>query len=155
MDDEEFLISLQKQYDEKTHDSSIRMIADEIYAFLDQFYIELNPLEQERLCLYLVHYRDSKKAAEHIIHINSSMCKIADGVNKIARIIDEKQALLLEEELVKQSKAVNLGLKEAILDTSFEKKKDAESVQKRKRKISSIQSFIKTNKVEKESEDSE
>ena len=145
MNDKDFLESLKKEYDETKHTSSIRIIADAIYEFLEKYFIEFNTLERERLCLYLVHYPESKKAAAHIYPINPSLKKIPNCVQKIAYIIEKSQEKILENDLVEQIDQYNSLFNETMLHKSVIPQKSSEEVKKRNKKISSIQSFIKKN----------
>jgi hypothetical protein len=143
--DDEYLKSLVKEYGVSKRKSPIRRIANEIYKFLDHYQIELNPMERERLSLYLVHYRNSKKAAAHIYPIHPGLKRIPNCKKKIAKIIDDVSDNVADMELQKQNQSIDEELNQA-LDTKpvFEQKNSIETKTHRK-KLSKIRSFNESN----------
>jgi hypothetical protein len=145
MNDEDFINSLSKELQGSGRESTIRMIADAIVEFLEYFNIDLNQMERERLSLYLVHYHDSRKAAAHIIPIKESIKIIPNCINKIANIIDETSALILENEILDQNKKYNdlftntFDEKPVIEDTTID---DTEN---RRKKLSNIHEFLENS----------
>ena len=129
MNDEEFMIELNKEFEDKKRESSIRIIAEEVYEFLDKYYIELTTIERERLCLYLVHYRDSIKAAAHIYPINPSLKKIPHCIDKISRIIDDTSQKLLEGELMEQCNRMDQLFNASLQKKSLAMNNDIKKVQ--------------------------
>lgn len=144
MDDNEFLQSLIKQYGIRHRKSPIRRIADEIYSFLDKYHIDLNPMERERLSLYLVHYRDSRKAAAHILPIHPQLRKIPDCKKKLTKIIDDVSDKVADNELKEQSVSIDEELKKTLEEKPvFENKKI--ELESRDNKLSKIRSFNQNN----------
>ncbi len=144
MDDNEFLQSLIKRYGIRHRKSPIRRIADEIYTFLDTYHIDLNPMERERLSLYLVHYRDSRKAAVHILPIHPGLRKIPDCKKKLAKIIDDVSDKVTDNELKEQSLCIDEEFKKTIEEKPvFENKKI--ELKSRGNKLSKIRSFNQNN----------
>ncbi len=144
MDDNEFLQSLIKEYGIRHRKSPIRRIADEIYTFLEEYHIDLNPMERERLSLYLVHYRDSKKAASHILPIHPQLRKIPECKKKLAKIIDDISDKVTDNELKEQSICIDEELKKTLDEKPvFENKKI--ELKSRDNKLSKIRIFNQNN----------
>jgi hypothetical protein len=151
-DDDEYLEKLVKDYGISRRKSPIRRIANAIYAFLDEYHIDLNPMERERLSLYLVHYKDSKKAAAHIIPINPGIKKIPGCTQKIAGIIDEITEKVSNKELSEQGQGIDDELKQALeRKPVFEEKSNIE-IESRRNKLSKIRSFTENNVKEEDEE---
>jgi len=144
MDDNEFLQSLIKEYGIRHRKSPIRRIADEIYTFLEEYHIDLTPMERERLSLYLVHYRDSKKAASHILPIHPQLRKIPECKKKLAKIIDDISDKVTDNELKEQSICIDEELKKTLDEKPvFENKKI--ELKSRDNKLSKIRIFNQNN----------
>lgn len=151
-DDDEYLKKLVKEYGISRRKSPIRRIANAIYDFLDEYNIDLNPMERERLSLYLVHYKDSKKAASHIIPIHPGLKKIPCCSKKIAEIIDDITEKVSNNELSEQNQGIDDELKQALeRKPVFEEKTNIET-QSRRKKISKIRSFTQDNQKSQKTE---
>ena len=151
--DENLIEFLNNEFEEKKHESSIRIIAKKIYDFFDKYHIELNPIERERLCLCLINYRDSKKAAAHIFPIKPSLRKIPHCADKIAKIIDDISEKILESEIMEQNEYFDDLLKDSLKKKPFFDVKSRDEIKSRKKKISKIQSFIIDNEIPNDEED--
>jgi len=143
--DEEFLESLVKEYGVNKRQSPIRQIANEIYKFLDTYQIDLNPMERERLSLYLVHYKDSRKAAAHIYPIHPGLKKIPNCKEKIAKIIDDTSDKVADDELKKQNKKIDKQLTNSGNTKSVFNRQNSVEIQARTKKLSKIKSFTEHN----------
>lgn len=144
MDDDEYLEQLIKEYGCRRRQSHIRSIANAIYEFLEGHHIDLNPMERERLSLYLVHYADSKKAAAHISPIHPGIKKIPKCVQKIADIIDEVTDTIADKQLLNSDEELNKTLEQKPI---FEQTSPMEFEIQRD-KLSKIKSFNKLNQDE-------
>lgn len=145
MNDEEYLESLVKEYSSKQRKSPIRRIANEIYDFLEQYHIDLNPMERERLSLYLVHYRDSKKAANHIYPIHPGFKKIPNCRKKIAKIIEDVSDKFINNDLKTQNQSIDEELNQALEKKPVFEKNNSFDVSRRNKKMSKIRSFNDSN----------
>ncbi len=153
-DDDEYLEKLVKEYGISRRKSPIRRIANAIYDLLDEYHIDLNPMERERLSLYLVHYKDSKKAAAHIIPIHPGIKKIPCCTQKIAGIIDEITEKVSNKELSEQGQGIDEELKQALERKPIFEEKSTIEVESRRNKLSKIRSFTENN-VKEEDEETE
>lgn len=153
-DDDEYLEKLVKEYGISRRKSPIRRIANAIYDLLDEYHIDLNPMERERLSLYLVHYKDSKKAAAHILPIHPGIKKIPCCTKKIAGIIDEITEKVSNKELSEQGKGIDEELKQALERKPIFEEKSTIEVESRRNKLSKIRSFTENN-VKEEDEETE
>lgn len=145
MDDEEYLQSLIKEYGTRERKSPIRRIANAIYDFLEDYHIDLNPMERERLSLYLVHYRDSKKAASHIYPIHPGIRKIPNCRKKIADIIDKVTDEFTDKDLVEQNQSIDNELNQALEKKPVFEQKNIIEEKTRNKKMSKIRSFNESN----------
>jgi len=145
MNDKEYLESLVKEYSSKQRKSPIRRIANEIYDFLDQYHIDLNPMERERLSLYLVHYRDSKKAADHIYPIHPGFKKIPNCRKKIAKIIQEVSDKYIDNDLNSQNQSIDEELNQALEEKPEFDHNNSFEIKRRSKKMSKIKSFNESN----------
>ncbi|MBS3778639.1 MAG: hypothetical protein KGY50_05065 [Candidatus Thermoplasmatota archaeon] len=143
--DDEYLKSLVKEYGISKRKSPIRRIANEIYKFLDQYQIELNPMERERLSLYLVHYKNSKKAAAHIYPIHPGLKRIPKCKKKIAKIIDDVSDKVADNELQKQNQSIDEELTQALDEKPVFEQKDSIEIKTHRKKLSKIKSFNENN----------
>lgn len=145
-DDDEYLKKLVKEYGISRRKSPIRRISNAIYEFLDEYNIDLNPMERERLSLYLVHYKNSKKAASHIIPINPGLKKIPRCSKKIAEIIDDITEKVSNNELSEQNQDIDDELKQALERKPIVEEKNTFEIKSRRKKLSKIKSFTSNNK---------
>ncbi len=145
MNDKEYLQSLIREYGSKQRKSNIRSIANAIYEFLEEYHIDLNPMERERLSLYLVHYADSKKAAAHICPIHPGIKKIPECIPKIADIIDEVSDAITDQELRGQNRNFDEELKKTLNQTSSFDAENIIEIKTHRKKLSKIKSFNKSN----------
>lgn len=144
MNDEEYMQSLIKRYGMRHRKSPIRRIANEIYEFLDEYHIDLNPMERERLSLYLVHYRDSKKAAAHIYPIHPGFRKIPNCKKRIAKIIEKISDKATDDDLKEQSLNIDEELNQTLSDNpEFDTK--TIKFETRNKRLSKIRSFNEKN----------
>jgi len=144
--DDKYLEKLVKEYGISRRKSPIRRIANAIYDFLDEYNIDLNPMERERLSLYLVHYKNSKKAASHILPINPGIKKIPNCSKKIAEIIEDITEKVSNNELSEQNQDIDDELKQALERKPIVKEKSTFEIKSRRKKLSKIQSFTSNNK---------
>lgn len=140
MDEDEFLQSLIKEYGMKQRKSPIRCIANAIYEFLEEYHIDLNPMKRERLSLYLVHYRDSEKAAAHIYPIHPGLRKIPKCKKKLAQIIDDISDKATDKDLMED---INLELNQALEEKPVIEQNEFHEV--RRKKLSKIKLFNEHN----------
>lgn len=145
MNDEDFVKSVSKELAESGKESSIRLIADAIVDFLENFNIDLNQIERERLSLYLVHYHDSKKAAAHIVPIKESIKIIPNCINKIANIIDETNTIILENEILDQTKKYNDLFTNTFTEKPEIETNTIEETEYRQKKLSKIHEFLENS----------
>jgi hypothetical protein len=145
MDEDEYLQTLVKEYGARKRKSPIRRIANAIYDFLDDYKIELNPMERERLSLYLVHYHNSKKAAAHIFHVNPSFKKIPNCKKKIKQIIDDISDKAIDNDLKSQDKSLDEELNEALERKPVFNQNNSVEFKSRRKKLSKIKSFTENN----------
>ncbi|MDG6218081.1 MAG: hypothetical protein QCI00_01405 [Candidatus Thermoplasmatota archaeon] len=153
MNDEDFLQSLINEYGRKQRKSHIRSIANAIYDFLEEYHIDLNPMERERLSLYLVHYINSTKAAAHICPIHPGIRKIPNSIQKIASIIDEATDAIADQDLMNQDQRLDEELKQTLNDTPICTNESTIEIRTHRRKLSKIQSFNKKSQEEKDNKD--
>ena len=145
MDDDQYLEQLIKEYGCRRRQSHIRSIANAIYEFLEGYHIDLNPMERERLSLYLVHYADSKKAAAHIIPIHPSIKKIPKNIQKIADIIDEVTDKIADKELLNSDESLDEELNKALEQKPIFEQTTPLDFEIHQDKLSKIKSFNKMN----------
>lgn len=153
MNDEDFLQSLINEYGRKQRKSHIRTIANAIYEFLEEYHIDLNPMERERLSLYLVHYIDSKKAAAHICPIHPGIKKIPNSMQKIACIIDETSDAIADRDFMNQDQQLDEELKQTLNNSSLCTNERTIESENHQRKLSNIKSFNKRMQEEKDDQD--
>ena len=106
MNDNQFEDSLDKQNISEEHKSEIRMIAGKIIDFIESKGIDLTPLEKERLSLYILHYKNSYKAAAHIYPIKLAFESIPNCVEEMTLIIDRTRVDFIEQEFLRQKEKI-------------------------------------------------
>jgi len=152
MDDNKFEASLEKQNISEEHKSEIRTIASKLIDFIEENGIDLNPLEKERLSLYILHYRNSHKAASHIYPIKLALERIPNCINEMSKIIERTRIELIEEEFIRQREKIHKVFLEELNKKSEQKENHIHHEKERKRRISNIQNFIYINKNKKSGE---
>lgn len=141
MNDEDLIRSVPKEQ----QGSSIETIEDAIIEFLDYFNIDLNQIERKQLNQYLVQYKDSKQAAAHIAPINENIKIIPNCINKIATIIDEKNAFLLENKTFDQDKNYNDLFTDKFIEALAIETNTTEENKNRDKKLSNIYEFLENS----------
>jgi len=145
MDDKQFKESLAKQNISEEEKSAIRMIANNIILYIEDYDIVFNPLEKERLSLYILHYSDSIRAAAHIYPIKPALERIPDCINNIAQVIEKTKRDLIEEEFKKRKQEINQYFQTSNNQSANVNNEDNIERKTRKRKISNIKNFIENN----------
>ena len=146
MNDNQFEDSLDKQNISEEHKSEIRMIAGKIIDFIESKGIDLNPLEKERLSLYILHYKNSYKAAAHIYPIKLAFESIPNCVEEMTLIIDKTRVDFIEQEFLRQKEKINKVFLREINKKIDKNDERIRQEKERRRKISTIQNFIYLNK---------
>ena len=146
MNDNQFEDSLDKQNISEEHKSEIRMIAGKIIDFIESKGIDLNPLEKERLSLYILHYKNSYKAAAHIYPIKLAFESIPNCVEEMTLIIDKTRVDFIEQEFLRQKEKINKVFLREINKKTEKNDKRIHQEKERRRKISTIQNFIYLNR---------
>lgn len=141
MNDEDLIRSVPKEQ----QGYSIETIEDAIIEFLEYFNIDLNQIERKQLNQYLIQYKDSKQAAAHIAPINENIKIIPNCINKIATIIDEKNAFLLENKTFDQDKNYNDLFTDNIIEAPAIETNTTEENKNRDKKLSNIYEFLENS----------
>jgi hypothetical protein len=152
MDDDEYLEQLVRDYGSRTRKSNIRSIANAIYEFLEEYHIDLSPMERERLSLYLVHYADSKKAAAHIKPIHPGIKKIPKVIQKISDIIEEATDSIADQEFLGSDNSLDEELNKTLDEKPTFEQSSPIQFEDHNDKLSKIKSFNKGNKDDEDEE---